>query len=188
MTAYAAAHAQVDPRADGIGIYFDWDAQTNCLVTTSSMQPVTGYLSATRLSDQACVVEWECAVITEGGGFISPAWSIMGAGTNFLTAPQFAVGIGIEYLPWAPAVVLAVLHGYVESPASQVLFYIDALPAPSFPEYLHNAVCIAGQNPLVPIPLWQSTGGYDIPVAAINGDCPVPEVRSSWGAVKTLYD
>jgi hypothetical protein len=183
----AWGQAQLDPRTDGIGIYFDEGGLTNCINTTVPYQPVVAYLAATRISAGSGISGWECAV-TIAGDHVAQSWSVRWNGTNFLTPPLFAVGFGTGPMPAQPVCVLASCHGYMLSPSSEVLFWIDGLPTPSLPEFPHNPVYAAGTNSADLRPLWQSTGGYDVPVAAINGDCPVPERQSTWGGVKALYE
>lgn len=182
----AWARAQIDPRTDGIGCYFDQQAVGNCITTTSSFQLVTAYMIATRISATSGMSGFECAAIISGGGFCPLGWNVFHAGTNFLTAPLVAVGFGVLTVR-SPAFLLASVAGYVESPVSQILLYIDALPTPTLPQYPHNPVYAPNADPFELRPLWQSTGGYDVPVAAINGDCPVANATGTWGGVQALY-
>jgi hypothetical protein len=176
--------AQIDPMPDGIGIYFDPGATQNCMFTSAPFQSVTAYLMATNISAPSGISGWECTVQV-AGSLLAPAWAIAGGGTNFLTAPDFAVGVGtVAPLPFAPAMVLATLTAYVMNPTDLVALYVRPAPQPSIPGH---PVYATGDNAYDLRALIQSTGGADFPVAAINGDCPVANESGTWGQMKALF-
>ncbi len=179
-----AAFAQADTMVDGIGIYFDPGATVNCLNTSAPFQSVTAYLTATNISADSGISGWECTVVLMGN-LLAPSWTVAGGGTNFLTAPQFAVGVGtINPLPYSPAIVLATLTAFVQNLTDVVDLYVRPAPQPSIPGWPVYAV---GNNEFDLRTLGQVTGGPDYPVASINGDCPVPNTSNSWGQVKSLF-
>lgn len=179
-----AAAAQIDQMPDGVGIYFDPGATLNCTFTAAPFAPVTAYLVATNITEPSGISGWECTVQV-AGNLVAPAWTIAGGGTNFLTAPNFAVGVGtVVPLPFGPVVLLATLTAYVMNPTDMVNLYVRPAPQPSIPG---SPVYAAGDNAFVLHPLGQSTGGPDFPVAAINGDCPVANETGTWGEMKALF-
>ena len=46
---------------------------------------------------------------------------------------------------------------------------------------------VDGIDPGHVLPLQQVSGGPGLPVASINGDCPVDDEDATWGGVKALY-
>jgi hypothetical protein len=183
MTSGVAA-AQIDQMPDGVGIYFDPGATINCTTTSAPFAPVAGYLIATNITTDAGISGWEASVQIVGN-LVAPAWVVAGGGTNFLTAPNFAVGVGtVAPLPYSPAIVLATVNAFVMAPADMITFFVRPIPTPSIPGH---PVYAAGNNEFDLRPLGQSTGGADFPVAAINGDCPVPNESSTWGELKALF-
>jgi hypothetical protein len=175
------AMAQIDTGENGIGFYFDQGATINC-DNPGAVGPVDLFLCLTNLTAPDGVAGWECRVeITQGVYVLDTALSGLNP-VNFGAAPDYIVGLG-EPLPWAPSLVVAVFTIGVFMPDPIELF-IKPVVNPSIPGVPAFA---DGGNPDLLIALVQSTGGPDIPVAVINGDCPVANEDATWGTVKSLY-
>jgi hypothetical protein len=183
----AGAQAQIDPDPDGIGIYFDEGATEHCLFTSVPYQPVTAYLCVTNLSEPLGLDGWEATVIVEGEGLLTPVWTVLHNGTNFLVPPAFAVGYSYDDCPQGPVIVLIRIDAVVADPSLPVSFRIDAAPTPSIPG--HDPVWEPCTGWWFLFPLHQSSGSHLLPVATVNlPDCAVPNAVSTWGAVKALYE
>ncbi len=184
------AAAQIDPDGDSAGLYFDTAATNNCITTAAPFTPFTAYLCATNISADSGISGWECTVETVGP-VTAASWAVGHGGTNFLTAPNFAVGIGtVAPAPYTPSIVLATLTGFILAPTDQVSFRVVAIPTPSIPG--HNGMVYAvGNNEFDLRRLFNSTGydeaGMPFFCATINGDCPVSTETNTWGGVKALY-
>ena len=183
----AAGHAfaQLDPDDDGIGVYFDPCACVNCIPMDAG--PQQGYIVITHTTYQeAGVGGWEAQIWVEGPAVITNT-SYEGQSINFMTPPDYFVGIGVPlYNPFMyPAVVVATIDFLIMDTATPVDFYIDGIYKHSLPDRM--PAYLDGANNDIIIPLQQPTGGPDIPVATINGECAVPITSKSWGEVKTLY-
>jgi len=176
----SGSSAQIDPSLDSIGIYFDDDGIVNC-----DSPGIAGELSLnlilTNISAQAGVHGWECLIDWTPGIFVLE-WNLRGAAVNGRTAPEFGVGLSTP-LPWASTIIIMdFLVGVYKS--NTIEFYILPVSNPSLPGVPSYA---DGSNPDLLYPLRQSTGGPDNPVCVINGDCPVPNDATTWGALKSLY-
>ncbi|MCP4571942.1 MAG: hypothetical protein GY838_06270 [bacterium] len=151
----------------------------------ASPTPQWGYVVITHPTS-AAVGGWEAHVTYDGPAIVG-SWEVMGDSVNFLTPPQFYVGIGTPiYNPFTyPAVIAARFQLVLTSETEPVNFYIDGIFNPSlesgYPAYLD------GDDYNIIKALQQPTGGPDIPVATINGDCAVPVEDMTWGSVKSLY-
>lgn len=173
----------IDPDRDGIGVYFDPCACVNCV----PMEPGVhmGFVVITHPTSDS-VGGWEARVSWDGPAIVGN-WEVMGTAVNFLNPPQFYVGIGTPiYNPFTyPAVIAARFELQLTSDAVPVHFYIDGIFEPSLesgqPAYLD------GDDYNIIKPLQQPTGGPDIPVSTINGDCAVPVEDMTWGSVKSLF-
>lgn len=178
----AAGSAQVDPDPDGIGIYFDLAATTHC-AQIGTYEPFELYLLLTNASAEGGVHGWECQVQYDLVLFVM-GWEAMGYGGSFFTPPDFSLGLE-NSLPWAPAIHLLTMTCLVFSPECAWL-YLAPYSIPVIPGQMAYA---DGADPSQIIPMHASTGGYGIPVAGVNCDCPPPvtTARASWGAVKSLY-
>lgn len=75
LAAAAPAQAQIDPQADGIGLYFDEDTTVSCLTTTAPLRQIHAYLCATRLSEPTGTSGGKACCVCEGTHF-APSWTI----------------------------------------------------------------------------------------------------------------
>ena len=179
------ALAQLDPDDDGIGVYFDPCACVNCVPMEPGEQ--VGYVVITHpTAQEAGVGGWEAKIWVEGPGVIT-GMTFEGDAINFTTPPEYFVGIATPlYNPFMyPAVIVATIDFLLTDDQQPLQWYIDGIYRSSLesgqPAYLD------GDDYNIIIPLQQPTGGPDIPVATINGDCAVPAEAASWGDVKSLY-
>jgi len=167
------SQAQLDPGANSIGIYFDLDATVNCLDTYFSV--ATCHILITSPSESSGIAGMEgyfdipSSVFFLGldcpGFIIPPPW------------PDFQIFF-LEPLPPTPIVWICDFHIFVAT-FDPAMFYI------------YDPAYYAGDDPELIVPLNPSTGydefGDPNPVAAINGDCPVPSEATTWGCLKSLY-
>lgn len=179
------AFAQLDPDADGIGVYFDPCACVNCLELEQGEH--LGYLVITHPTSPGGVLGWEAKVWAEGPAFVTE-WELLGDSINVASREhEFIVGLGSPlYNPYSyPAVVVAILHMLLVDTAEPVNFYIDGVYFASHesgqPAYLD------GEDYSIIKPLQQSTGGPDYPVATINGECAVATESVTIDSIKALY-
>ena len=179
------ALAQLDPDDDGIGVYFDPCACVNCVPMEPG--PQQAYIVITHpTSQRAGVGGWEAMIWVTGPAIITNT-TFEGNSINFLTPPEYLVGIQIPlYNPFMyPAVVVGTFDFQLLEDTERVDWWIDAIFRHSLPDPV--PAYLDGDDYNIIIPMQQPTGGPDIPVATINGDCAVPADPVSWGEVKTLY-
>jgi len=177
--------AQLDPDEDGIGVYFDPCACVNCVPMEPG--PQQGYVVITHPTAQrAGVGGWEAQIWVEGPAVITNT-TYQGNSLNFLTPPDYLVGIAVPlYNPFMyPAVVVATIDFQILDTSGPVDFYINGIYKHSLPDRV--PAYLDGDDYNIIIALQQPTGGPTIPVATINGDCAVPSESASWGEVKSLY-
>ena len=174
--------AQVDPDPDSIGIYFDLAATTHCDQLAGS-DFFELYLLLTNASAEGGVHGWECQIQYDPA-LLVVGWEAVGYSGSYFTPPDFSLGLE-NPLPWTPAIHLLTMTCLLISPECAWL-YLAPYSLPVIPGQMAYA---DGADPWNIIPMYASTGGYGIPVAGVNCDCPppVPATRASWGAVKTLY-
>jgi hypothetical protein len=155
----------IDPYADGIGIYFDSGATQFCKTWSGGM--VSAYLVLTNITEPSGVSGFECKL-----GYQVPAGSYLLNATlppnaiNADSAPGYLVGLATP-LPWSPAVVVLTLN-MLETQGNAWVFKVLPNDTPSLPGIPAYA---AGGNPSVLIPLRQSSGHADVPVAFMNAPC-----------------
>jgi len=194
LAAASAFAAPVDPGNNGIGIYFDTAAQSQCS-QAAPYANVSAYLLATNLPATG-ISGWEMAITTNPASL--PAGmnvTLANGALNVLSAPNYNVGIptvgGVAPDANGVVVLATISTFYLGGP---VEFFIGACGvSPSLPG---GPVFAQGDNPgilryLVPASNLNA-GGLSTPgpwrVAAINGGtCPVATTNDSWGSVKNLY-
>jgi hypothetical protein len=101
---------------------------------------------------------------------------------NIDTVPCFAVGI-YQPLPWESAIVLADLLLFSLCEDCSFLYILPAtIPSvPGQPAYFGGSEII--------IPLFQSSGSWELPVTGVNCDCAqvINVDQETWGSVKRMY-
>ena len=178
------AAAQLDPDDDGIGVYFDPCACVICMELEPAIY--TGYIVITHPTSPEGVGGWE-ARITYDGPVTVTNWAFQGEAYNFMTPPDFYVGIGTPIInPFTyPAIVVATFELALLSDTPEVNFWIDGVLRHSLPDRM--PAYLDGSDYNIIKPLQQPTGGPQFPVATINGGCAVPNDDLTWGDIKTLF-
>ena len=184
LLASGNAFAQLDPDDDGIGVYFDPCACVNCLSLDEGQY--MGYVVITHPTSPDGVAGWEATITVEGPA-LPLNWILEGDTINVGAYPEFIVGIAEPLInPYSfPAIVVAQVEILILNTDEAVNFYIDGVTIHSLPDRV-PAYLDGGDYETVK-PLQNSTGGVDIPVATINGDCAVGTEGETWGGVKALY-
>jgi len=153
------------PPQDVIGIYFDGDAQVDCV----SLAPGEhfAYLMVTDLSVKSGILGWEGVIEIEGEeSCLVLDWGLQGEHFNIASAPTFFVGLS-EPIYRQPVVLLAELNLLVldEGPV-----YFRIRPT-EFPAIAGHPCYSASHDPNLLVPLNIASGSPDKPVASINADC-----------------
>ena len=187
-----SAFAVIDPDPDMMGIYFDRDANDNCLTIGSSV-PFNVYIILTNTSAPAInAYELNLNVVVPAGmegSVFRLATAIadgvvtgVDVGTNGPLGGDFIVGLGLS-LPAQPALILHSFQYMLLAPMS-VEYFIGASSIPSIPG-VYPVVQNAEGSILMQV--GQSTGGPDVAVATVNFDCVVGVEDASFGSVKSLF-
>jgi hypothetical protein len=190
-----SAFAVIDPDPDMIGIYFDTNADNNCLPAQPASVPFNAYLVLTNTTAPAInayELGYDLTVPAGMEGMLFRLSSVIAAGavsgvnvgneTNILSG-DLIVGLAAS-LPGNPAVVLHSWQ-YMLLAAMPVEFVIHQSSAPSIP-----GVYPVVQNAIgsILMQVGQSTGGPDFPVATVNtAECVVGVEEASFGSVKSLF-
>jgi hypothetical protein len=176
------AIAQIDPDPDGFGIYFDYGASQVSVAAPEGTESITAYLVLTNPSVQGNLTHWSASVWT------------------FLDEPGYAAIFGSPYngynletnMPGSEHWVFEV-SVYPDHPATEItmLAHLTILPY-VFDEpinlYVGAGYESAGYGTDAGGAYFHpSSGGWDLPVAVINGTAPVAVDVESWGMLKTLY-
>jgi hypothetical protein len=186
-----SAAAVVDPDPDMMGIYFDVSADNNCYTATPNV-PFFAYAIVTNTTTagiDAYEFSYEMVVPVGSEGLLfrlanniaNGAASGVDVGESGPLGGDHIVGLATP-LPASPAIIVHAWQ-YMLLGAFPVDVYLRAASVPSLP----------GGFPVVQgvgtglMTVGQSTGGPEIPVATINGDCVVATEDASWGSVKSLY-
>ena len=185
------AFAVVDPDPDMMGIYFDETADANCyvpefrerwmayvIVTNPSYPAIDGYEFAFTYEVINATYEDDFVVSADniGAGVVD--------GVNAGTGNDYAVGLN-GVIPSTPATIVHSFQFLTFDETMTVNLSLGPISAPSIPGAALPIVKNAGFNELMTVGL--STGGVEIPVAVVNGDCPVAVESETWGGVKSLY-
>ncbi|MCK9995158.1 MAG: hypothetical protein KAH56_02630 [Candidatus Krumholzibacteria bacterium] len=186
-----SAFAVIDEDPDMIGIYFDMNADSNCL-TTPTNTPFMAYLVATNPTP-ALINAYEFGyrldvpVGMEGMLFRMADTSAgtgavdVGDSSNLLEG-DYVIGLAAAI----PTTAATVLHSwnYMVLAVFPVEMYIYQSVKPSVPgtfPVLQNA------DGSILYTAGQSTGGWEFPVATVNTDCVVGVEDASFGSVKSLF-
>ena len=193
LTALVAtsAFAVVDQEPNMMGIYFDPAANYNCL-TVGANTPFFVYVCVTNPTAGA-IDAYELGYVMDvpagmetsifrlatniGGG----AAQGVDVGISGPTGGDIIVGLATP-LPGGEVVVVHSFQYMLLAPMA-VDVYVGASSTPSLPGGL-PVIQEAGGDLMT---LGTSTGGPDIPVATINGECAVAVESNTWGGVKSLY-
>jgi hypothetical protein len=187
-----SAFAVIDPDPDMMGIYFDLNADNNCLTSPSGV-PFNAYIVLTNTTAPAInayEVGLDVVVPAGLGGSLFRLSSTIAngvvsgvdVGTNGPLGGDFIVGLA-SALPAQPALVLHAMQ-YLPFAAMSIEFYIHETSAPSIPGVYP---VVQNANGSILMQVGQSTGGPEFPVATVNTDCVVGVEETSFGSVKSLF-
>ncbi len=191
----ASAFAVTDPDPNMIGIYFDLNANDNCLtigpsipfnaylILTNSTAPTisayeVGYMNVVPAGQESLLFRLASTIANGTVGGLD-----LGDSSDIL-AGDHIVGLAAP-LQAGPATVLHAWQYMVLDPTVTMEMFLasasqSSLPGP-FPVILNAADSTLFQA-------GQSTGGPDIPVATVNiVDCVVGVEDASFGSVKSLF-
>ncbi len=172
------ALAGLDPDTDSMGIWLDAAGNTNCFVE-APFAPFTTYLL---LSHPAGPTGgFACRVSLVGAPYFILATDLRGGADIDASAEGFLVGRSSPYPVVGDQIVLAtfqvMLQAYV-----QLDFYVRP-PVPPYGTCPGPVVFGDGTTRCCGV----SSGDVNLPVATVNGTCPVDEESLSFGAIKGLY-
>lgn len=191
----------VDPKVDGIGVYFDTGATINCSAA-APYTAVTAYLLGTNLS-RGGLSGWEATLCVNPTFFGAGITMDIGAGAlNVLTAPDFQVGLSPSR-SGNVVTLLSISTFYLGGP---ILFGVGpCIPSsfggtnPGYADPVDPAILVpmtpSSNVPwTLPIYLGSNTNlpangpANSFAVAGVNATpCPVAAEQSTFGAVKDLY-
>ena len=188
-----SAFAVIDPDDDMMGIYFDVNADNNCLPAQGPSIPFFTYIILTNTTAPAInAYELGLNVVPPAGmetmifrlasTIANGVVSGVDVGTNDALGGDYIVGLAAPL----PAQAAVVLHSfqYMLLAVMPVEFYIGASSAPSIPG---DYPVVQNAEGSILMQIGQSTGGPDVPVATVNGDCVVGVEDASFGSVKSLF-
>ena len=184
----AAATAQIDPNADGVGIYADLEGLVNHVDLDVGV-PMEVYLLLTRPSGTGGLSAWECELIVPDNVTIW-GWnhSLVPGSTCISDPPSFVVAypVGIPY----ETVNLLMIFIIVPLDDQPAQFYITNNTGPNGadePRYLdlHEDQPIGG-GMYVSINMTPYPDGTEVAAFTVNPD-PTLVTSAAWGAVKALF-
>jgi len=184
-----SAFAQIDPDTDMLGVYFDMGAMENCFTIGPSV-PFFAYVTITNPSAlEVHGLEFGYNLVSNGAPGTMfrllnslPAGAVdLGTSTD-LMAGDYVVGLA-NPLPATSAVQFVTWQFMLLAPQSVEIFLgpstvesiDDGLPAYEIGGAIQSLGLSTG---------WPSAG---VPVATVNGDCPVAIESASFGSVKSLF-
>jgi hypothetical protein len=183
-----SAFAVLDPDVNGVGMYFDTNADVNALEIGPGLQ-FQVYVMITNPEFDVSGIEFGYNVITTPGSESSyfrlsevfPAGAInIGQNANAFLG-DYVIGLA-DPVPASPAVVMVTWTCMTLVPMA-VEFYVTPSSIPSLPGDPVPAYEAGGFI----LPLQQSSGGPDAPVACVNSCTPVAVEGASFGSVKSLF-
>ena len=175
-----AALAQVDPDPDGVGIYFDEGATLNATlaeVVPPNPGSATAWLIATRVATPGFVQHFEGQVEWEGYG--AEAYPYLPVGWDMCwempvsNYDHLCVEVGPSLLAAGDIVILTRYDVFLWVPDVTMRFFLRSLRL-----WLYPATEVA---------LHPANGDWNLPIAVINGEAPVPVESAAWGSVKSLF-
>ena len=181
------AGPEVDPETDVIGVYFDKTADNNCKTAAANV-PFFAYVTITNPSAaEVWGLEVGYEVVSSAGTTLLfrlannlPAGAVDLGNSTDVFVGDYVVGLASP-LPAAPAVQFVTWQFLLLAPQTVEIFLGPSV-VQSIPDGL-PAYEIGGSIQSLGL----STGGPGIPVATVNGDCPVAVEDASFGSVKSLF-
>jgi hypothetical protein len=181
----ASAFAGLDETTNSLGIFFDTAGNNNC-ATQAPFAPGSAYAI---LSNPALPMidgfEFGYTATAPAGQYLRTAEILPVGGLNVGVSSNgaegsYVVGLASPLVTNGENVVLVTWSTLLFS-AVTVEFKVGPTPAPGIPGV--PAIVRSG----VLYPLGIASGSKDIPVASINGECPVAIEQSTFGSVKSLF-
>lgn len=182
------AHAVVDPDPDGIGVYFDLDADVY-EITVGPGTPFHAYAILTNPTGSGVRgYEFSCIFSTPPGmeGWLFKLQEIWHGFNEILPVepplmgPNFMIGFGTP-IPAAPTVKLVTWQFMLLTP-----MVVDFYMGPSTGEFGTRGLLVY-ESPAGPVPMHVSSGDPDLKVATVNGTGVVSVTPTSYGSLKALY-
>lgn len=177
------AFAGIDEDTDSMGVYFDAAGMNNC-ATAAPFAQFGAYLLL--MNPMGTTDGFECTVtITprDGAAFFALSTTPLGAGPVDVdpAANGFAVGVATPYVPADGALALVNWQILLTAPGG-LDFFVTEAAIPSLPGDLP---VVTGEGILRRCGV--ASGDVTLPVASVNGGCPVSEEVNSFGSVKSLF-
>ena len=175
--------AQVDPDAEGFGVFFDLDYTSRC-TTLSATGLLNAYVVASNIS-RPTLGGWEGKVSIDNPNFMFMSATLAGSGPiNMLTAPEFMVGLGVP-MEAAPNLRLVTIVYYVMALQPANLF---VGPCTSFQSIAGEACYADGADPGILVPFQAPAGSWLLPAAKVNQVCDIVAIEDeTWGGVKGMF-
>lgn len=174
----APARGALDPDPDSLGLYFDTAANSNC----AALQPwTTGGFYLVLCNPTAAVEGVACSIELVGVTYGLTTFQPRPGATNEV-ASTTVVRISSWPFPLAPGPIMFGTWGLLLMEPGRLDCHLRPHPDPSLPRDL-PVIRRDGQWLLC----GTASGNVDLPVAALNGDCPVADQTTSFGAVKSLF-
>ena len=187
-----SAFAVIDPDPDMIGIYFDTNADNNCL-TIGASTPFFAYVVTTNPTPQlinAYEFGFENRMPAGMGGMLfmlssgfgSGAAAGVDVGAHTPLGGDYIVGLAAS-LTTSPATILHTFNYMLLAPTTIEMFLFQS----SKPSIEGTFPVLQNATGSILYTVGQSTGGFDVPVATVNLPCVVGVEDVSFGSVKSLF-
>ena len=183
-----AAHAAIDPDPDGIGVYFDLNADVYEIAMGPSV-PFNAYIIVTNPTGTGIQGYEFSRIITVPPGMEGMFFTLVEIwhGYNDIH-PVEPPGLGNDFMisfgtpiPATPTVTLVTWQFMLLAP-----MIVDFYLGPSSGEFGTNGLLVY-ESPTGPVPLHVSSGDPALRVATVNGTGVVPVTMTSFGSLKALY-
>jgi hypothetical protein len=183
----ASAFAGIDTDANSAGVYFDAAGNNNC-ATQPAFVPSPAYVVASNPTMSA-LNGYEFGYRVEAGasGYLRLSETLPAGALNVGVSANgaegsYVVGLAAPLVTNGQNVVLVSWSVFVTNAAAPVSIFLGPTPIPAMPG---TAALVDSDDNLIRLEL--ASGDVNMPVASINGDCPVAEVQSTFGSVKSLF-
>jgi hypothetical protein len=186
------AFSVIDPDPDMLGIYFDQNADDNCLMVGTDpffaylilTNPTVAAINAYEFSFENCICTGtDQFFFMTASNIAHGAVEGLDVGVHDKLGGDYIVGLA-EPLVTSPA---TILHSwqYLSTAIQPIRMFLGPSSVPSIPGGL-PVIQDAETSTLMTVGL--STGGPEIPVATVNfDDCVVSVEHRAWGEVKALF-
>ena len=168
---------------DEIGIYFDQAGLTSSYKTTQLGEYVEAWLILKNMSSESGIQGIIVYGLVEGEA-VNFCWGSLIGEQPAICYPDWMLPANPP-LPQTDILVAVEIWFLVPSPLSVIELFVKPYPAPPYEG--ETAYYMANDGmPGTLIPLYPSSGSYDLPVAAVNAEIVTYE-GVTWGSVKALY-